>query len=114
MPVHDHHVVSDDTRARLAQALCAEWQQPHQENPDGHYPEIHLVEGENQFPVGRRLKLVVIWDAWSELSLQERAAIIMDAFQEAAKEPEDLLRVTLALGLTRSTDDARILQAELH
>ena len=43
--------------------------------------------------------LYVIWDAWKELSLQERSEIIMDVFEKVEGKAA-AANVTVAMGLT--------------
>ena len=54
-----------------------------------------IVE-EEQF--GNRIHVIVIWDAWRDLSPEERGRAIMDAYEH--ERQNDVLRITLASGLT--------------
>jgi hypothetical protein len=60
-------------------------------------PEIIIEQARR----GQPIHLYVVWDAWNDLSLQERSEIIMDAFEKAKGRQQSLL-VTLAMGLTRN------------
>jgi hypothetical protein len=44
--------------------------------------------------------VTVIWDAWKDLDTQTRSRIILDAY-EKVEGPTGVLKITLALGLTR-------------
>lgn len=56
-----------------------------------------IVE-EEQF--GNRIHVTVVWDAWKDLPPEERGRAIMDAYEHV--RPDDVLRITIALGLTPS------------
>jgi hypothetical protein len=63
-----------------------------------------LIEEEKpaRFGTARKpLHLYVIWDEWEDLPQQDRSEIIMDAY-EATHATPDIVRVTLAMGLTKS------------
>lgn len=51
---------------------------------------------EEQF--GNRLHVTVIWDDWKALPPEERGRAIMDAYDHVRHA--DVLRITIALGLT--------------
>jgi hypothetical protein len=48
----------------------------------------------------------VVWDEWDDVSNEERGRIIMDAYEQA--RPDDLLRITMALGLTTADAISRL------
>lgn len=56
---------------------------------------------EEQF--GKRIHVTVIWAAWKDLPPEERGRAIMDAYERA--RPDDVLRITIALGLTPAEAD---------
>ena len=96
-----------ENRAKIAdlqKRLTAEW------SPLGLSPSIFaenspvLIEEEKpaRFGTARKpLHLYVIWDEWEDLPQQDRSEIIMDAY-EATHATPDIVRVTLAMGLTKS------------
>ena len=89
----------------LRAALTAEWKKP---GTDPYPVIIEDTDAENRFgnPFGRRptTHLYVIWDAWEDLEPGERSEIIMDAY-EATHELSDVVRVTVARGLTPADAD---------
>jgi hypothetical protein len=44
-------------------------------------------------------RVVVVWDEWRELSLEDRSRIILDAYHDASGD-EAMLRIVVAMGLT--------------
>jgi hypothetical protein len=44
--------------------------------------------------------ITVIWDAWEDIAPEERGRIIMDAYEKEWPK-EELLKITVALGLTQ-------------
>ncbi|GAB4459961.1 MAG: hypothetical protein OHK0029_23210 [Armatimonadaceae bacterium] len=61
-----------------------------------------LIEDEQPARIhvdSKPLHLYVIWEEWDGLSHQERSEIIMDSY-EATHDVRDVVRVTLAMGLT--------------
>jgi hypothetical protein len=56
---------------------------------------------EEQF--GNRIHVTVIWDAWSALSPEDRGRAIMDAYQKV--RPDEVLQITIAMGLTKADAD---------
>ena len=57
-------------------------------------PVIH----EQEFPTGK-IRVVVVWDEWDHLSLEERTSVILRAYESAlGREYRD--RIALASGLT--------------
>lgn len=57
-------------------------------------PVVH----EQEFPTGR-LRVIVIWDEWDRLSLEDRTSVILRAY-ELAEDREYRDRIALASGLT--------------
>ena len=83
---------------KLLERLRSEWQSP---RPDAASPVIiATTESHLRRHTAYPTRLYVIWDAWGSLSQRERSEIIMDAY-EATHRREDLLHVTVAMGLTR-------------
>ncbi|NOT00054.1 MAG: hypothetical protein HOP29_05455 [Phycisphaerales bacterium] len=56
-----------------------------------------VIEEEQTY--GRALHVTVIWDKWSGVPLEERGAIITDAYRQAGRDAE-LEIMTLVMGVT--------------
>lgn len=101
MPVHYHRLkdrVPD--RQHLLNELIDEWKHPREDDADR--PDIIVLHSDSGWPV-KQIRLIVIWDKWQGIAHQDRSDIILDAYQTVADpEPEDLLGVSLVLGLTRA------------
>ncbi len=52
----------------------------------------------------RPVHLYVIWEDWSQLTLQERSEVIMEAYEDV-KGLDKVLDVTVAMGLTKEEAD---------
>lgn len=99
--------------AELRERLRAEWEQP-QSASGGVARQPVLIEDKNpEGGIGVRpsIHLYVIWDEWEPLSQQERSEVIMDAY-EATHELSDVVRVTVAMGLTEK--ERRKMGLEYH
>jgi hypothetical protein len=72
-----------------------------QDELDGKSKTGPQIIEEEQF--GNRIHVIVIWDAWEDVSPEERGRAIMDAYEHSRHD--DVLRITLALGLTK--DEAK-------
>lgn len=105
MPVG--HLIKDVAPevADLTNILTAEWRAGKSGTP---YPRgvsaPVLIEDEQPLRFGRGsspVRLYVIWDAWGDLTQQQRSEIVMNAY-EATHDVPDILRITLAMGLTPS------------
>lgn len=83
----------------LQQRLAAEWKSPSASN----VTEQPVILEENQplqfSSAHKPLRLYVIWEEWNDLTQLDRSEIIMEAFEKTHDLP-DILRVTLAMGLT--------------
>jgi hypothetical protein len=79
-------------QSQLRQRLVEEWQSPREDVPQ---PLIY----EQIDPAGGAVHLYVIWDEWVGLDQEDRSGIIMDAYEET-HDPEQVLNVTVAMGLT--------------
>ena len=93
--------------SELTEILKNEWL-----NPQSGLAEPIVIEEES--PQTQTLRLYVVWSKWAALSQQQRSEIVMDAFSlVATKEnrPQDVARVTIAMGLTR--EDAERMQIQL-
>ncbi|MBC7805941.1 MAG: hypothetical protein H7145_07300 [Akkermansiaceae bacterium] len=104
MPVG--YIVRDnrDKITGLQERLTAEW------SPIGTAPTLSdgnapiLIEDLQPIRFGtarQPLHLYVIWNEWVDLPQQERSEVIMDAY-EATHDSADVVRVTLAMGLTEN------------
>jgi hypothetical protein len=84
--------------ADLQQRLTAEWQAPGSDSTG----QPVLIEEEKAVRPGINSAprhLYVIWEEWADLPQRERSEIIMDAYA-ASHETSDVLKVTVAMGLT--------------
>ncbi len=79
---------------QLLQSLVEEFR--HYDDPDQEYHQP-LVSVDRP---GNRTHLLVIWDAWRNLSQQERSQLVMDAYTSAHGETA-VLDVSVAMGLTQ-------------
>ena len=61
-------------------------------------PTIPTVYEEEQ-RYSKKLHVSVIWSKWTSVPMEERGAIILDAYVRAGLE-EEMRRITVALGLT--------------
>jgi len=89
------HLVNaaDPAAQRLQARLVREWQN---DAPPASQPVLIEAPGDRFNP---STHLYVIWDEWESLDQIRRSEIIMDAYEET-HEPQELLRVTVAMGLT--------------
>ncbi|GIK15400.1 MAG: hypothetical protein BroJett003_03640 [Planctomycetota bacterium] len=69
-------------------------------------PEIPTIY-EEELPYGAGLHVKVIWSRWGKVPLEERGAIILDAYEQAGMGQERK-RILVAMGLT--PDEAQRLQ----
>lgn len=86
--VPDQDLQSGPLRDRLIQ----EWEAPGQET------QPVLIESAGDRMSGSK-HLLIIWDEWLPLDQRERSEIIMDAY-EATHTRQEILKVTVAMGLT--------------
>ena len=80
-------------REDLKQRLVEEWRDPH----PGDVEPLIIEESTDGHPI----HVYVIWDDWGDMSLQERADLLMEAFQEV-KGLDEVLNVSIAMGITRA------------
>ena len=84
--------------------LTAEWRLPNVDTAAtflGDAPVLIEDEQPIRFGTGQKpIHIYVVWDRWQDLSQQERSEIVMDAY-EATHPLDDIVRVTLAMGLTK-------------
>lgn len=92
MPIGKLILKQDLRTETLREQLTHEWEHP------SLAAQPVLIEA-----VGDRMSgskhLYVIWDDWLSLDQRERSEIIMDAY-EATHEGQEILSVTVAMGLT--------------
>lgn len=69
-------------------------------------PDVPTIYEEEQ-PYGSGLHVKVLWSLWDGVPLEERGAIILDAYEEAGMADERR-RIVVAMGLT--PDEAQRLQ----
>lgn len=55
---------------------------------------------EEEQRVGGALHVAVIWEQWHGVPIEERGAIILDAYKQSGVKEEDRRRITVVLGLT--------------
>jgi hypothetical protein len=77
----------------LTAKLLAEFRTP---NPDAEAQPIIIAGPPEPAAISR---LVVIWDAWTDLSAQERSEIIMAAYTTHVGTGE-AVKISIAMGLT--------------
>ncbi len=81
----------DDLKAILVDELV-------KNSPEGAPDDPYIVIEE--IPLSDSLHVAVVWDRWQGVDPEERGRVILEAFGEAMGETE-MLRVTMAMGLTR-------------
>jgi hypothetical protein len=97
MPVRQYNATRPPDQGLLVDRLAQEWRTP---DPAATEPVI-LEE-----PDGKRqiIHVYVIWSDWAHLDRTRRGEIIMDA-AERVKPVEELLNITIAMGLTPEEAD---------
>jgi hypothetical protein len=86
------HVARNSAADALRQRLIDEWRNPRQQGQ----PDIIIDQQPGpQAPV----HVFVIWDEWEGLNQIERSEIITEAY-EAVHGPDEVVRVTVAMGVT--------------
>ena len=81
----------------LVKQLSAEWA-----HPDNTAAEPVILEEPHSR--GGTTHVYVVWSAWASLGREIRGEIIMDAAEKVKSEP-DLLKITVAMGLTPDEAD---------
>ncbi len=87
--------------ADLQNRLAVEWKFPGTSSIFESAPV--LIEDEQPARIGQSrtpIHLYAIWDEWADLSQTERSEILTDAYTKT--HPNNILRVTLAMGLTHA------------
>ena len=98
--MQDVHPATDELRTKLIQ----EWRFP----TEASQPVMIEAAGDRFNPTTH---LYVIWDRWTELSQSERSEVIMDAY-EATHDRQQVLTVTIAMGLTAKEAERMGIQYE--
>jgi hypothetical protein len=83
--------------ATLRDRLAREWQQP---DPSAQQPIILEESCRPNLPE----HVYVVWDDWKNMRAEDRAEIIMDAYEERYGK-DKVVNVTVALGLTPAEAD---------
>ncbi|MCK4659688.1 MAG: hypothetical protein KAV82_09235 [Phycisphaerae bacterium] len=63
-------------------------------------PGFPYIREEEQ-PYGNSLHVTIIWERWRDVLVEERGAIILDAYRQVSEE-DDYRRITMVLGLTEA------------
>lgn len=92
MPIGRLVIERNTQTEALREKLIHEWQQP---SPAA---QPVLIEAAGDRMSGSK-HLYVIWDDWLSLDQRERSEIVMDAY-EATHERQEVLNITVAMGLT--------------
>jgi hypothetical protein len=97
MPVRRFMPTQSVLQSELIDRLAKEWQFP---DPTAIEPVIL----EEQDKKGDLVHVYVVWSDWAQLDREKRGDIIMDA-AEQVKTPEQVLNITIAMGLTPDEAD---------
>jgi hypothetical protein len=97
MPVKKYSPKVSANQTHLISQLTKEWRSV---NSKAKEPVI-LEESDHK---GNVVRVYVIWSEWSDLDRATRGEIIMDA-AEKVKKLKDLLKITVAMGLTPEEAD---------
>ena len=90
MPVKSYNPIRPPEQSRLAERLASEWGNPTEAT------EPVILEQSDR---GGIVHVFVVWSDWSHLTREQRGEIIMDA-AERVKSKDQLLKITIAMGLT--------------
>jgi hypothetical protein len=101
MPIERRSPPKPPETQSLLDELKREWELGEQSTNSE--PRIILEERSKRSP----LHIYVIWSKWENLSQLYRSEIIMDA-AEKVLEPEDMIRITIAMGLTSEDELKRM------
>ena len=97
MPVRTYNPSRPADLLALTDRLASEWAAP---APGSDEPVI-LEEANGR---GDVFHVYVVWSDWAHLDRQRRGEVIMDA-AERVKRPEDVVKITIAMGLTPEEAD---------
>ena len=95
MPVEHIKPQRPKVNPKLVQSLARELKLNRLSGPS---TAPHIVEEE--LPFGDYKHVTVIWDAWKDIDPETRGRIILGAYEKVGG-PEAVLRISMALGLTR-------------
>jgi hypothetical protein len=98
MPVKQYNSTRPPDQASLVSRLAQEWQTPN----SGASEPVILEESDAK---GKVVHVYVVWSDWSHLRREFRGEVIMDA-AERVKLPDEVLNITIAMGLTPSEADS--------
>ena len=94
MPVHRKKAPPRHSHPDLVNTIADELSRDSRAATPG-VPEVY----EEEQPYGDNLHVTVIWGKWSGVPVEERGAVILDAY-EKAELSDQMRRITLAVGLT--------------
>jgi hypothetical protein len=97
MPVRQYSPNRPVDFDQLVARLAAEWQAP-----AAGTPEPVILEESNAR--GDVVHVYVVWSDWAHLNRERRGEVIMDA-AEKVKQLDEVLKITLAMGLTPTEAD---------
>ncbi|HEX4794073.1 MAG TPA: hypothetical protein VH370_09790 [Humisphaera sp.] len=97
MPVKPYNAARPTNYDQLVDQLELEWR-----TPDPAAPEPVILEERNS--KGEVVHVYVVWSDWGHLSREHRGEVIMDA-AERVKTAEEVLKITIAMGLTPDEAD---------
>ena len=103
MPVRKINTRNVPQHRQLVSRLSAEWTRA----GGGSAAEPVILEEENGR--GDVVHVYVVWSDWAQLPRERRGEVIMDA-AEQVKSLEDVLKITIAMGLTPDEADRFRLQ----
>lgn len=97
MPVRAYNAVPPADQTDLVDRLTCEWQAA-----DSAATEPVVLEERNGR--GEVVHVYVVWSEWADLPRERRGEVIMDA-AERVKPIDDVLKITIAMGLTPDEAD---------
>src|SRR5438874_11149088 len=97
MPLREYAATHTSDQARLVDRLAAEWS-----TPNAAAAEPVILEEKNSR--GEVVHVYVVWSDWAHLDRERRGEVIMDA-AERVKQVGDVLKITIAMGLTPDEAD---------
>ena len=97
MPLRQYNPVHSKDYGRLVSRLSDEWS-----TPDDTASEPVIIEESNSRQDVTRV--FVVWSDWADLDRVKRGEIIMDAAEKVKPVP-DVLKITIAMGLTPDEAD---------
>lgn len=95
MPVKPYSPMRPPEQSKLTSRLAKEWT-----TPTNAAEPVILEESDR----GGVVHVYVVWGDWAQLTREQRGEIIMDA-AERVKPRDQLLKITIAMGLTPDEAD---------